>query len=88
MFSGIIQKIGALSAREERGGDLRLLIDAGGLDLAGVRIGDSIAVSGVCLTVTGITNSTFAMDVSRETLAHTTLKDLVPQSRVNLELAL
>jgi len=88
MFSGIIQKIGALSAREERGGDLRLLIDAGGLDLAGVRIGDSIAVSGVCLTVTGITNPTFAMDVSRETLAHTTLKDLVPQSRVNLELAL
>jgi riboflavin synthase len=88
MFSGIIQKIGALSAREERGGDLRLLIDAGGLDLGGVRIGDSIAVSGVCLTVIDITSSTFATDVSRETLARTTLKDLAPHGRVNLELAL
>ena len=88
MFSGIIQKIGTLSARQELGGDLRLLIDAGGLDLTRVRIGDSIAVSGVCLTVTEITNSTFATDVSRETLARTTLKDLAPQGRVNLELAL
>jgi riboflavin synthase len=88
MFSGIIQKIGTLSARQELGGDLRLLIDAGGLDLTGVRIGDSIAVSGVCLTVTEITNSAFATDVSRETLASTTLKDLAPHGRVNLELAL
>jgi riboflavin synthase len=88
MFSGIIQKIGTLSARQERGGDLRLLIDASGLDLTRVRIGDSIAVSGVCLTVIEITNSTLATDVSRETLARTTLKDLAPQGRVNLELAL
>jgi riboflavin synthase len=88
MFAGIIQGIGTLSARRERGGDLELRIEANGLDLGSVRIGDSIAVSGVCLTVTQIAASTFATDVSRETLAGTTLKDLTLQSRVNLELAL
>jgi riboflavin synthase len=88
MFAGIIQGIGTLSARRERGGDLELRIEADGLDLGTVRIGDSIAVSGVCLTVTEIAASTFATDVSRETLARTTLKDLTPQGRVNLELAL
>ncbi len=88
MFSGIIQAMGTVSARRERGGDLELTIHSGALDFESVRIGDSIAVSGVCLTVTGIATSTFAADVSRETLARTTLKHLVPQSRVNLELAL
>jgi riboflavin synthase len=88
MFSGIIQAIGSVSACRERGGDLELMIEAGRLDLSHVRLGDSIAVSGVCLTVTRTAASTFAADVSRETLARTTLGNLVPQSRVNLELAL
>ena len=88
MFSGIIQAIGSVSACRERGGDLELTIEAGRLDLSHGRLGDSIAVSGVCLTVTRTAASTFAADVSRETLARTTLGNLVPQSRVNLELAL
>jgi riboflavin synthase len=88
MFSGIIHGVGTVDAREERGGDLRLVIDSSGLDLGSTRVGDSIAVSGVCLTVTEIAAHKFATDVSRETLTLTTLNKLAPRSRVNLELAL
>lgn len=88
MFSGIIQGVGTIRAREERSGDLRLVIDSSALDLRGTRVGDSVAVSGVCLTVTEIASRNLATDVSRETLALTTLKGLAVQSRVNLELAL
>jgi riboflavin synthase len=88
MFAGIIQAVGSVKARNERSGDVELLIDAASLSLHGTRAGDSIAVSGVCLTVTRISDATFATDVSRETLGLTTLADLKPGSRVNLETAL
>lgn len=88
MFAGIIQAIGTLRARRERGGDIELVVAADGLDLSRVRVGDSIAVSGVCLTVTQISGTSFASDVSRETLARTTLGGLTPGCRINLELAL
>ena len=88
MFAGIVQAMGIVSARRERGGDVELVVAADGLDLQHTRIGDSIAVSGVCLTVTAITGTNFASDVSRETLAHTTLGSLAPGRRVNLEMAL
>lgn len=54
MFTGIIQAIGTLAGVERRGGDLRLHIRAEGLDLAEVRVGDSIATNGVCLTVAAL----------------------------------
>jgi len=88
MFTGIIQAVGTVAALEPQGGDLRLRIVTGDLDLADVKRGDSIAVSGVCLTVVDLAGNGFAADVSRETLACTTFADLRPGRRVNLEMAL
>lgn len=88
MFTGIIQAIGTVAAQESMGADLRMHIAAGKLDLAAARIGDSIAVSGVCLTVTHFTSDGFWVDVSGETLACTTFSELKQGSRVNLEQAL
>ena len=88
MFSGIVQAIGKIAAMRPRGGDVQLVIDAGSLDLAGVALGDSICVSGVCLTVVEIDASHLAFDVSNETLSCTSLGALQPGSGVNLERAL
>ncbi len=88
MFTGIIQAIGKIANSEPRGGDCRLTIETGKLPLAGVALGDSIAVSGVCLTVIELGERHFCADVSRETLSRTTLGALKPGSRVNLEMAL
>lgn len=88
MFTGIIQAIGRVEALEDRGGDQRIRIDAGELDLTQAAIGDSIAVNGVCLTAVELSGSRFAADVSRESLSLTTLGALKPGSRVNLEQAL
>lgn len=88
MFTGIIQAVGHLRACRERGGDLRLHIAAGKLDLSDVRLGDSIASNGVCLTVVELPGDGFVADVSRETLAHTTLGALTVGQRINLEKAL
>jgi riboflavin synthase len=88
MFTGIIEAVGNISALEPRGGDLRLRVQAGGLDLAAAAIGDSIAVNGCCLTAVELGADGFAADVSRESLALTTLGNLERASRVNLERAL
>lgn len=88
MFTGIIQCTGTLARSEARGGDLRLTIAAPALDFSDVAIGDSISVSGACLTAVEFGNDTFAMDVSNETLALTTLGDLREGDAVNLEKAL
>ncbi|MDN5925132.1 MAG: riboflavin synthase, partial [Xanthomonadales bacterium] len=73
MFTGIVQALGCVHGVESRGGDMRLLVDAGGLDLRDVVLGDSIAVAGCCLTVVALDGNTFAADVSNETLTLTTL---------------
>lgn len=88
MFTGIIQSIGRIARLEPRGGDVRLSIDAGKLDLTHAALGDSIAVNGICLTAVELTGRGFAADVSRETLSLTTLGTLTPGSPVNLEPAL
>lgn len=88
MFTGLIQSVGVLHRLEPRGGDVRLSLDVGTLSLAGVALGDSIAVNGVCLTAVTLTERGFAADVSRETLNLTTLGALKPGARVNLEKAL
>jgi riboflavin synthase len=88
MFTGIIESIGTLREIVQRGGDVRLTVDTGSLDLSDVKLGDSIATNGVCLTAVALTGSGFSADVSRETLSLTTLHQLNPGSRVNLEKAL
>ncbi len=87
MFTGIIATKGRVISLAERG-DLELGVDAAGLDLARTAIGDSICVEGVCLTVTRIQGACFFADVSRETLAKTTLGKLKVSSNVNLESSL
>lgn len=88
MFTGIIQAIGAIAAIEHKGSDTRLRIHTGKLPLDDVRLGDSIAVSGVCLTAVALPGDGFVADVSGETLARTTLKAFKVGSSVNLEKAL
>ncbi len=88
MFTGIIQAIGRVKSLEDRGGDVRLAINTGKLDLTDVQPGDSIAVNGVCLTAVELPGDGFTADVSRETLSLTSLGDLQPGSPVNLEKAL
>ncbi len=85
MFTGIIVATGRVTAIAPTSGDLELGIDAAGLDVARIAIGDSVSVQGVCLTVTRKENTCFYADVSRETLAKTTLGSLRAGSRVNLE---
>lgn len=88
MFTGIIQAIGEVAALEPRGGDLRLRVRTGKLELDSVAIGDSIATSGVCLTVVELPGDGFCADVSAETLACTGIGKLKVGDRVNLEKAL
>ncbi|WP_308387527.1 riboflavin synthase [Acidithiobacillus sp. AMEEHan] len=88
MFTGIVQALGTLQLRQHLGGDQRFWIAAGSLDLSDVQLGDSIAVSGVCLTAVALDHGRFAVDVSRETLERSTLGNLAPGAQVNLEKAL
>ncbi|WP_413043085.1 riboflavin synthase [Pseudomonas sp. YJ42] len=88
MFTGIIESIGTIRAMTPKGGDVRVLVETGKLDLSDVKLGDSIAVNGVCLTAVELPGYGFWADVSRETLARTAFVDLKAGSRVNLEKAL
>ncbi|HEY8011065.1 MAG TPA: riboflavin synthase [Rudaea sp.] len=88
MFSGIIQAVGTVAQLQPRGGDARLVVDAGNFDCADIGLGDSIAVSGVCLTAVEVDAPRVAFDVSVETLSRTTLGALKPGDGVNLERAL
>jgi riboflavin synthase len=85
MFTGIILTMGRITSLQEREGDLELGVDAAGLDVARIAIGDSVCVQGVCLTVTRKQDACFFADVSRETMAKTTLGRLKVGSKVNLE---
>jgi riboflavin synthase len=85
MFTGIILAKGRVTSLTERDGDLELGVDAAGLELARIAIGDSVCVQGVCLTVTRKQDTCFYADVSRETMAKTTLGKLKVGSNVNLE---
>ena len=76
MFTGIIIATGRIVSSADRGGDIELGIEAPGLDLGRTALGDSVCVQGVCLTVTRFDGTRFCADVSRETLAKTTLGSL------------
>jgi len=86
MFSGIIAAAGKIIRIEPRESGVTLTIDAADLDLGDVAVGDSIACSGVCLTVVGLSGNAFSVDVSRETLNCTVGLDGI--NEVNLEKAL
>jgi riboflavin synthase len=88
MFTGLIQAVGHIQSQERRGGDLRLRIATGALSIDDMQLGESISVSGVCLTVVEHDPLGFAADVSNETLARTTLGTLTVGRPVNLERAL
>ncbi len=85
MFTGIIVATGRLLSITARDGDLDLGIDAAALDAKRLAVGDSVSVQGVCLTVTRLDGAVFHADVSRETMAKTTLGTLARGARVNLE---
>jgi riboflavin synthase len=88
MFTGIIQAVGSIAALEKRAGDMRMGINTGTLPMDDVCIGDSIAVSGVCLTAVELGGNGFYADVSGETLDRTMLGSLAVNDAVNLEKAL
>ena len=88
MFTGIIQTVGTVASIEQRGGDARLTISARDLGFDDVAVGDSICVSGVCLTAIALDGAQFAADVSVETLSRTTLGTLKIGNSVNLEKSL
>lgn len=88
MFTGIIECTGKIRAISEAGGDIRLTIDAPDLDFSDVKLGDSIASNGICLTVVAIQGKSYAVDVSRETLNKTALLQWQVGDTVNLEKAM
>ncbi len=87
MFTGIVRGIGSVANLSD-GRPCRLSIDTGGLATAGWRVGDSVAVSGVCLTIVALAGQRFDAELSPETLARTTLGALAAGALVNLEPAL
>ena len=88
MFTGIIQAVGHIAAIESGEQDIRLCVESGKLPLEGVSLGDSIATSGVCLTVTELTGEGYWADVSPESLSLTTLGTKGIGDPVNLETSL
>jgi len=86
MFTGIVQAVGRVMELKPAGQAAAVTIDAGGLDLGDVAVGDSIACNGVCLTVTRRTRDGFSVDVSHETLRVTA--GFAPGTAINLEKSL
>ena len=85
MFTGIIEQTGTLVSLEDRGGVRRITVEAPGI-AARLREGDSLAISGVCLTALDLDPTFFHADLAQETLDRTSLGSLAPGSKVNLEL--
>ena len=88
MFTGIVAAVGRVSAVRETAGSRRLAVETRELSTAGWKVGDSVTVSGVCLTLVAVGERRFEVELSGETLARTTLGSLAPGSEVNLEPAL
>ena len=88
MFTGIIQSKGSIKEIFSSSEGARLKINANSLDLSDSKVGDSIAVDGVCLTLTQLSGDCFIADVSNETLACTTFSGLKQEQEVNLEKSL
>lgn len=87
MFTGIIEKICSVKSVSRSSGSMLLTIDLGEL-ADGSKIGDSIAINGVCLTIAGFELRFAKFDISSETLAKSTLANIQPSSQVNAERAM
>jgi len=87
LFTGLIQDVGKIQSVNRRSGGISLTISTQ-LDLSAAKIGDSISVEGVCLTVVKLSGHTFTAEVSPETLRRTTLATARERQSVNLETAL
>lgn len=88
MFTGIIESVGSVKNIQRLSGDIRLTIEVGELDMTDVQLGDSIATSGICLTVIDFGQNWYSADVSLETLERTIVQHWKVGTRVNLEKAL
>ena len=88
MFTGIIESVGKVKSMQPTGGDIRLTVESDDLDFGDVKLGDSIASNGICLTVVEFGSNYYAVDVSRETIARTALEELKAGHIVNLEKAM
>lgn len=88
MFTGIIEAVGTIISINNHGDDKSITISFAGLNPGDLKAGDSIAINGVCLTITELNREQFGVDVSAETLSCTTLNTVNPGSKVNLERAL
>ena len=87
MFTGLIETIGVVKSVRSGGGGLLLMVDLGGI-AGDARTGESIAVSGVCLTIARLQSGLASFDLSAETRTKSTLGQLKPSSQVNLERAI
>jgi len=88
MFTGIVETIGTVKSSEKIYGDVRITISAPDFSDRAVKLGDSIAINGVCLTVVEHKEADFAFDVSLESINHTLIGDWQAGAKVNLEMAL
>lgn len=88
MFTGIVQTVGQVRSMAPTGGDVTLTVQTNGLDMGDVQLGDSIAVNGICLTVTRFDAASFSADMSGETLRRTAAGQWRTGTPVNLEKAL
>lgn len=88
MFTGIIESQGTIEKIAPQNGDWKVTIQTGKLDMSDIKIGDSIAANGICLTVIELSNMSYAADVSAETMSVTTAAQWQVGTHVNLEKAL
>lgn len=88
MFTGIIEAVGTLAALQPKGEDISVRVKSGKLDLSDVKLGDSIATNGVCLTVVELTGDGYIADLSLETLQRSSFVHYQAGQKVNLERAL
>ncbi|KJY82299.1 riboflavin synthase subunit alpha [Vibrio galatheae] len=88
MFTGIVEAVGTLTAITPKGEDISVTVEVGKLDMSDVKLGDSIATNGVCLTVVDYSATSYSADLSLETLQKTGFADYQAGDKVNLEKAM
>ncbi|EOW6616202.1 riboflavin synthase [Vibrio fluvialis] len=88
MFTGIVEAVGTLTAITPKGEDITISVDAGKLDMGDLKLGDSIATNGVCLTVVEFNSHSYSADLSLETLKKSGFADYKVGDKVNLEKAM
>ncbi|MEI8657160.1 riboflavin synthase [Vibrio sp. Hal054] len=88
MFTGIVEAVGQLTAITPKGEDVTITVNVGKLDMSDIKLGDSIATNGVCLTVVDFNDTSYSADLSLETLKKSGFADYKAGDKVNLEKAM